>query len=220
MDNAHRVGETHDELADRATGAIATIPDYSTLGPARPPTPMGVVAVVAVKIVGLYCFVQALPLLYAVPAALILMFSGRGYDFVSGILNFLYPAVYLLAGVFLVRRATWVATRVLGFAEPAGDSEPRSPGRRLQAIAFSVVGIWLVIGGLVDAVDLFVQAHSDARLSGGDVIQTAFAEPSELVATAVQLALGVGLFFGSKRLADFWHRFRTPSAVRRPEPIE
>jgi len=209
MDDERAVGVAVTGGSDVHSPAEAptTIPDYSTLPSAGPPpTPIGIAAVVAVKIVGLYCLVQALPFIYVIPSHLILLFSGDGYGVTDVIVNLLHPSLYLVAGVLLVRRATWVATRVLGFENPSDDPRPAAPGRRLQAIAFSVVGLWLVLAGLVELVRLFVQARYDA--GDDDVIQSALYEPSSLAAAGAQLALGAWLFFGSKRLASFWHRFR------------
>lgn len=199
-----------EDSPDRAEVASVTIPDYSALPPARPsPTPMGVVAVVAVKIVGLYCLVQALPFLYLIPADAILLFRGPSFGAIDIIVNLLDPTLYLVAGILIIRRANWIATRVLGFEEPTAEEvRPRAPGRRLQAIAFSVLGVWFVIGGLTEAVRLFVQARTYAEYSDSDVIQSVFDEPAPLVAAGVQLALGLCLFFGSRQLASFWHRFR------------
>ncbi|CAA9371709.1 MAG: hypothetical protein AVDCRST_MAG64-174 [uncultured Phycisphaerae bacterium] len=217
MDDDRPVGVA-DAAGERADGGNArptvpmAIPDYSTLSPtgARP-TPMGVVGVVAVKIVGLYCFVQALPFLYLIPMNLFLLFSRQGYSASDLALNLLHPTLYLAAGVLLVRWASWVATRVLGFEQPSeDDARPAAPGRRLQTIAFSVLGLWLVLGGLVELVRLFVQAR---YLPGpDDVIQSALEEPSELFAAFVRVGLGIWLFFGSKRLASFWRRFRMDPA--------
>lgn len=50
-----------------------------------------------------------------------------------------------------------------------------------------------------------------AMENSDDVLQTVLDEPSGLAAAGAQLALGVWLFFGSKRLAAFWHRFRMRS---------
>lgn len=207
MADAHEVN-TDDDHADAPTAALATIPDYSTLPPARVPTPMGVVAVVAVKMVGLYCFVHALPLVYMVPADLILMTTGAGLGPVDAVVNLLHPVAYLALGIALVRGAAWVATRVLGFEEPSDPPRVRAPSRRVQAIAFSVVGLWFVATGLADVVWIFTQAHRDSRIVGGDVIESAFEDPATLARVTTELGLGVWLFFGSKRLALFWHRLR------------
>ena len=202
--------------ADRADRPAGVIPDYSTLRPARVPTPMGAVAVVAVKIVGLYCFVQALPLVYQIPSNVILLFTGGAYSMVDGLLNMLHPLLYVAAGFLLVRRATWVATRVLGFEEPSHALRDRSPGRLIQTIAFSVLGVWLAVEGLVETVRLLVQARYYAVSTGGDVFQAMFEEPSEVAAAATRLCLGVWLFFGSKRLARFWSALRKPNASHAP----
>jgi hypothetical protein len=206
--------------------APATIPDYST--PARDrraPTPMGGVAVVAVKLFGLYCLVQGLPLAYLIPADAYAMFRGPDFGIWEIAFNLMHPVVYIAAGVFLIYRADWVATRVLGF-EPMSEADPArerqrgpGPGRTLQAIAFSVVGLWLVVAGLAEVVRLLVLARYNARYTGDDAIKTALEEPSSLIGAGVQVALGAWIFFGSKRLAAFWHRFRmrdVPPVTREP----
>jgi hypothetical protein len=219
MDEANEVRTADDDLAARPVGGPATIPDYSTLRPARVPTPMGALAVVAVKIVGLYCFVQALPLVYQIPSNVILLFTGNGVGTVDSVLFLLHPLLYVGAGVVLVRHATWVATRVLGFEEPPDDLRARAPGRLLQSIAFAVLGVWLTVEGLVEVVRLLVQARYYAVSTGTDVFQSVLEEPSSVAAAGTRLAIGVGLFVGSKRLARFWAVLRSPVGGRQPEPI-
>lgn len=221
MNDADEVGDAEDDLSTRPVAALATVPDYSTLPPARPSTPMGVVAVVAVvavKLAGLYCFVEALPFVYLIPADLVLLFSGGDFGSPAIVVNLFHPTAYLLAGLLLVRRASWVATRVLGFEDPADYSRGHAPGQQLKAIAFSVVGVWLAVGGLVEAARVLVQAHSDAGITGDDLIQSALRDRASLTAVVLQLALGVWLFVGASRLAQYWHRFRNPQPVRQNEP--
>ena len=214
MDDSTEVRVPDADVADRPAGVI---PDYSTLRPARVPTPMGAVAVVAVKIVGLYCFVQALPFIYLIPADLILMLSGGGHNAVDLLVNLLHPALYLVAGFLIVSRATWVATRVLGFEQPSEELRARAPGRVIQAVAFAVLGVWLVIEGLAEALRLLALARYHAVTTDSDVFKALFEEPMDVVAAAARLGLGVWLFFGSKRLARFWAGLRKPDTARRPE---
>ena len=217
MDDANETAAVEGAFVTPPVAVLAPVPDYSTLPPARPPTPMGVVAVVAVKIVALYCVVQALPFIYIIPANLILLFSGRA-SALDIVLNMLDPAMYLLAGFVLVKHATWVATRVLGFEAPSDEPRAHAPGRRLQAVAFSVLGIWLVVEAAVEAVRLFVQARADASDIDNDVVATGLRDPAAIAAVVLRLALGVALFFGARRLAHYWHRFRNPHPVRPDEP--
>lgn len=146
---------TEDDLTEHRPPPATPIPDYSTLPHVRrAATPMGVVAVVAVKVVGLYCLVQGLPLAYLLPTDLYVMIAGPDRSLWDILFNLVHPVFYILAGLVLIRGAEWVATRVLGF-EPTSEGDrvnPRGQGRALQAIAFSVAGVWFVVTGLTEIV--------------------------------------------------------------------
>jgi hypothetical protein len=90
-------------------------------------------------------------------------------------------------------------------------------GRELQAIGFSFVGILLLIrasGQLTGMLSSLLMVFSPPRgLSGqlGQLITSSLLGAFSLV---LQLGLGVGLFFGGRSLADWWHdRYAPPEEV-------
>ena len=177
----------------------------------------GAAAVVAVKVAGLYCLLQALPIVYLLPAYVIAMSNVGGLapaDFTVGLL---IPVVYLIAGFLLVMKANWVTTEVLGFADPHDVPPPPPPGEPwtagAQAIAFSVLGVWLAVTGVGELLGAAVEGLRDVRVYGEDVTRGAsIVDWRVAIAAGVKIAAGFGLFFGGKRLAEFWRRARTGPA--------
>jgi hypothetical protein len=186
-------------------GAIV-IPEYARQIAARPPAlPWGVVGVVAVKIGGFVLLLQGLPLLYLAPTYLVaFMASGRdlGLEF---LLTLFLPTVHFGLGLFLIWRAHWVAVVVLGFSDAREEFGFRSPGRRFQALAFSVLGVWVAIVGASELTGVIASSVWSARMGSPEM---AGIQWSDVVMPLVKLGAGVGLFFGAKRLAHYWHRFR------------
>ena len=188
----------------------AMIPEYAREISVRPASvPWGVAAVVAVKVSGFVLLVGALPLLYLVPSYVFAL--GRtGWQY-SGeyLLSLLGPALYLAVGAFLIWRAHWVATSVLGFSDAREEFAFRAPGRRFQALAFSVLGVWLAISGTGELAGVIARASITSKVYGNDLTRgdSLFAW-ADVSAPFVKLVAGVCLFLGAKRLAHYWHRFR------------
>lgn len=120
-----------------------------------------------------------------------------------------YAAVALVLGatsVWLFVRAEAIARR--HFGRPAVDLRVGA-APLLQAVAFSVVGLWILAALLPDLIRfgevsyLTMQAASDGPPSylRWDWTQT--------VDALIRLALGLGLFFGGSGLAGLWYRTRT-----------
>jgi hypothetical protein len=127
-----------------------------------------------------------------------------------------YAAVAVVLGatsVWLFVRADAIARR--HFGRPAVDRRVGA-APLLQAVAFSVVGLWILAALLPDLIRfgevtyLTMQAESDGPPSylRWDWTQT--------VDALIRLALGLGLFFGGSGLAGLWYRTRTAGL----EPVD
>jgi len=80
----------------------------------------------------------------------------------------------------------------------------------MQAIAFSIVGLWIFAAALPVLV-IHVAAASSAYVEGLQGLRSAFDRPhwpNEAWVALVQVVLGAGLFFGSRGLSSLWFRVR------------
>lgn len=97
---------------------------------------------------------------------------------------------------------------------------------RMQAIAFSIVGLWIFAAALPVLV-IHIAAASSAYVERLQGLRSAFDRPhwpTEAWMALVQVLLGAGLFFGSRGLSSLWFRVRhagVDAASREPrnEPV-
>ena len=160
---------------------------------------------IALQLVGVYCFVQALPV---VP--LLALFFGTGGTLTSWdmLIPLIPPAIYILLGLGFIRLApqisAWLFRNMAGVMSGPVSAET---GRYLQAIAFSVVGVFVMI----DATPKLV------RLLGLGLIDmgSGFRPRAEMLEPVAQFVLGLVLFLQARGLALLWHRLRAGAAEGR-----
>lgn len=168
----------------------------------------GDVAALAVRIFGIYLLLQALPLAMFVISQLLqsprLRVSGLMSEF-----GFVFYGIYLVvftgAGVWLVvkavRIAAWLLPKTTGNAAlPVVHGSPDG----LQAVAFSIIGLYLAASAFPGVATIFAQY---ARFPSD---QSMF---QQLVKPGVEFVVGLVLFFRSKRLAAYWQQTRAGSAA-------
>jgi hypothetical protein len=165
------------------------------------PVPLPGLAVVGVKLLGLYALIHAIPQVFSLPLYLWPAASWSPY----ALLGMLPMATYLAIGVMLLWRAEWVVGRVARI--PTGETPPVTFNEHFQGVAFSVVGVVLIAWALTDlAEDVAQFAYIEANRNTGAVIPamgyTGVVEP------LVELAAGVALFLRGRGLAALWHRMR------------
>src|SRR6185312_1271184 len=166
------------------------------------------VAVIVVKLVGIYLFIfQGLPYLVAALRSL----ADGTWRFRVAWLYFYFgvAAAFLAIGAVLFLAAGWLARLLLPKSQPLESLSGAATATTVQEIAFSVVGVYLIV---VYALPGFALqgwrwlANTEAQ---GGTMQTQLPEYGPYVFEhLVQLVVGVVLFKGSKRLSDYWHRVR------------
>jgi hypothetical protein len=164
----------------------------------------GDVAVITVRILGIYIMLQGLSEL-----ALVGSFMGFGYG--ARGLNMTFVAVFGVfeaVGIFMVVKASTIGRWLLPQAlmGPSADSVTTSPVE-LQSAAFAVLGVLLVVWAAPDIVMALWRYTEDAIRSrphdeGSSYLLGLLLKPG------VNLVLGLWLFFGSKRLSLYWQKTR------------
>src|SRR5688500_16012193 len=129
-------------------------PQQQTLSYETPRTAIGGIGIgtIALQLVGVYCFIHALPDL-----AMMATWAGATGPAPINIFGAFVPlAVYVALGVFLIRLAPRISVWL--FRDNAGGvmAGPVTPGtgQYVQAIAFSVVGAVLVVTTLPNIISL------------------------------------------------------------------
>jgi hypothetical protein len=168
----------------------------------------GDVAALAVRIFGIYLLLQALPLAMFVISQLLQSPRLRLSGFMSSF-GFVFYGIYLVvftaAGVWLlvkaVRVAAWLLPNTTGNAAvPVVHGSPDG----LQAVAFSIVGLYLAASAFPDVAAILAQY---ARF------QSDRAMFPQLIKPGIEFVVGLVLFFRSKRIAAYWQQTRAVSAA-------
>lgn len=127
-------------------------------------------------------------------------------------LELLWP---LLAGVLVlvvVGATLWLFADVVARAALAGPDEPRFESTldcgQWQALAFSVLGLWLAATGLLDLVWNAAALWWASRASGAGTERLGADQFAAIVSGAVQVALGIALLLGHRGLVGLLARLR------------
>ncbi len=166
-------------------------------------------AVIACRALSVYAAIRATEGLQAVGTGFGLGFLAADTgDLISNVwilVSTLVPVLLLAAlALFLWRRADWLAARMVSPAHAPGPEAAADPD--LDAIALSVVGVFV----LSQALPRLVQLGINLGVRPSDEIARGIARGTMIIAltVAAQLALGVWLVLGSRRLAGFLRRLR------------
>jgi hypothetical protein len=151
----------------------------------------------AFKLLGLYCIVVGLPN-FGLFLAYVLTTGQWRWGWSDMTIALVYVTIYGgMAAVFLLG-ADWFSAKLFASRHP-GEPSKAMP-RDLQAIAFSVVGVLLIVWALPSLIfNLAENASRGTSLGLASALQH-----------LAQCALGIGLFVGGNALARLWHRIRTP----------
>ncbi len=120
-----------------------------------------------------------------------------------------YVAVVVVLGatsIGLFARAEAIARR--HFGRPAVDRRVGA-APLLQAVAFSVVGLWILAALLPDLIRFGEVTYFRIGSESDGVPSELRWDWTQTVDALLRLALGLGLFFGGRGLAGLWHRTRT-----------
>jgi hypothetical protein len=102
----------------------------------------------------------------------------------------------------------WVFLCAEGIAARCFASGAHRPSEsrygRVQAVAFSVVGLWIIVAALPEAVRLALGMQTDW---------------TQTIGTLLRVGLGVVLFFGGNTLAGLWLRVRTAVVEPKSRPV-
>jgi len=179
------------------------------------------IAALACRLMGVYALLLGLGGL-AGPAYLLGLLFGETASRPVQRVHLFWQACLLLLPVVLhvgARGFLWVlADKLAGrMVAPAPAPPPKSRvgARQLQAIAFSVVGLFLLARAIPDiahAVTAFAFTSSEHR----DRIQ--MVSKPQAVGLGVQVVPGLGLLFGGRGLAGIVQTVRTAGRAKAPPP--
>ena len=184
------------------------------------------------RIAGLYLLLKAfIYFLNAWPGLIAMIVSHNDYgDYPMGGILVAYIinlGLFIVGGWFLITRSG----RLAEFWFPKwNDEESPIPSpidfNKIQILAFSIVGLLVivhavpvVVGGLITLLTSPIPGWVD----GSHLTGTNMTTLSRLLASLIELLLGLWLFLGSRGLVNFWNRMRTakyPERDANPKPVD
>lgn len=169
---------------------------------------------ISLKLLGGYSFIQSISLLQPFG-----MFASAYSKMLEGDPNFplmyfaaLLPSIVLLILAFVLLFYGDRIASVLPIPNHACETLGAITARDLQSLAFSVIGVVIVLFGIIDIVrsaSSIMFAFKSAK------------DPSQLVnlpytiSLFVKVLFGVFLFLGAKPLAAIWHRLKYEWSTQR-----
>jgi hypothetical protein len=158
-------------------------------------------SVVGVKLIGLYLVVRTISQSVAMP----FYFPEFASQSVRLLLGAIMPSLIDVAiGVVLIFKAEWIVMRMRVSADKA---LPISPNEHFQGVAFSILGVVLMVWALADiALLLATFVQNNALQNAGNVV-----EEFSLGTLAHPIVFGTSgllLFLRRRGLASLWHRMR------------
>jgi hypothetical protein len=169
------------------------------------------VAVVALRLLGIYVLMQGAVTVTWVVSAIRALLDGGGLSRLIQFMVQLLPfAICMAVGIYLLKLAPALALRILprrGGGENVPADERETGSVSLQAVGFSIAGAVVV----ALAVPRFCYSLFSTFLRNSDVYSpptNLYGYLNALLQPTLEIAFGVWLFVGSRRLAAYWHRIR------------
>ncbi len=136
------------------------------------------------------------------------------------VLAYVLPlGVLVCAGFLLILRRHQIADWIVSGSPVEAVTEPRG-SRRLPALLFAVLGIYLAVSTLPTIAGLAGQlifTHSHSRVE--ELAGVFWSNLGHSVGTLGQLVIGAGLFFGARRLEHWWFSQDTVESTPAPPDL-
>lgn len=156
------------------------------------------VAVIALRLIGLYLLLQCVLLGIMFVPGMFTSFSGSQLTWLELAAPLGFYAGMVGVGICLIVFSEGMGRRLL----PRGGGAPSAgapDGAAWQAIAFAVVGVYLVASTLPQLVTNTLYSIRD---------ETDYMQP-QMLSDLLEITLGVLLFLQARGLARFWHKLRS-----------
>jgi len=172
----------------------------------------------ALKLLGIYAIIEALPQIQAIGGMLGVLASGQKQDLVTlwTLAGMFIPLVLMaVAGMLLLAFSRGLAPLLVGEDKPLGLSSALS-GVDVQAIGFSIVAVLIFLEAIPQITQVVLNWHYVASRSPSEPVlsQIARAAWQAAVSGGIQLVLAVVLFLRARGLTNLWRRLQAGKYVR------
>jgi hypothetical protein len=155
----------------------------------------------ALKLLGIYAIIQALPTLGTFPSMFAFADGDKGYMFLGSILPFI---LLFGAGVFLILSSNKLASKMM-VGDEINIPTTQLTGRNVQTIAFSILGIAMIAWAIPEFSKIFANIQL-LKNAGDEFPRKSIGIGTQVYAIglSIQCVVGLLLFFGAKGLSSIW----------------
>jgi hypothetical protein len=171
------------------------------------------IADVALKILGVFAFLQAISATqytFMFSAPLLTASHPMTADAWLTLASLAVPVLLLLvAAIVLVAKSKRLSARMFPPVDSSNAPQAAFSKEELQALAFSVLGVYVVLMAVPKLMELGVNLFTASSVSSPEV-QRSFTRRTWVagISAIVQASLGILLFLRARGLAKFWHALR------------
>jgi hypothetical protein len=172
------------------------------------------IASLSLKLLGIYSIIEAIPLLRELSG--VFAFRGSGIQMEGGpiqtdvlLIGILIPfGLLLLVGFCLIIFSKSFAARMTLKDEIITETTELT-ARNIQSIAFSVVGLVMIVFAIPHLVQLAANLQA-FKSAGSEMLkeQISIGTWAYSIGIAVQFIIGLLLFIGGRGLSSIWHFFQ------------
>lgn len=164
------------------------------------------IASLALRLLGIYCFIQALTFLASSLSLVGMNVTEMGLSRSLMIAGAALPIFgYLLAGVVLLMFGDRIAGKMINQDKHAGAPAAGITTRDAQTLAFSIVGIYLITTSLPSLASLLWTIAYYYRKGGPDLARAGVENVwRPTIQVIVEFMIGVGLFLGARGVSSLW----------------
>ncbi|MFH1022462.1 MAG: hypothetical protein V1809_03665 [Planctomycetota bacterium] len=178
------------------------------------------VAILICRCMALYVFFSGITL---ITSMVIPLFSGIHMP-IEWLWHLFAPAYTFGFGYFLWKKADWISNRMIP-ADPGTTHEINLDKDNTQTIAFSVMGLYILIMGVITSVTIILQIvilrTMNLEISNSYAYKSMQREQliKTCVSSAVKIGFGLWLFLGAEGIHKLWNKMRSrdnPQSSEKP----
>ncbi len=164
------------------------------------------IASLALKLLGIYCFIQALTFLASTLSLVGMNVSEMGLSKSLMVAGGALPVLgYLLAGSVLLMYGDRISGKLTSKGKKMGTSATGITTRDVQTLAFSIVGIYLIAMSLPNLASLLWTIAYYYRKGGPDLARAGVENVwRHTIQVVVEFVIGIGLFLGARGVSSLW----------------
>jgi hypothetical protein len=180
-------------------------------------------ALVGLRILAIYCFVQSIPLFaaFGVVGALSRAEDPLGRSQTSAVVTALFPGGSLLIVAILLYLFSVRLAKHLAGGHQNENTQPTCSFEQLQIIAFAFAGILILvleIPGLLRGIEAAVELRRYKKEGGSVTPHQSYDTWLYFIGVVAQVVVGLVLLLNPRAFRNAWHWLRTAGTGRPADP--